>query len=128
MGSSNENDDRLAISNSDSNLTATVVAPVPLTSNNVKVVNPTKAKKVIVHYVKVGKYIGKLTNKQYNFLRTIYLKNKFGKFITIASSNYKYHQITIQLLKGKGHMYNIYYKKGHYGFVWDARYGKDGSK
>lgn len=80
------------------------------------------------HYVKVGKYKGKLTNKQYAYLVKSYKKNKNFAYVTIKCTNVKYHKITVEILTGYNPMNDKYYKKGFYASVWDNRYGIDGTK
>lgn len=80
------------------------------------------------HKVKVGKYKGKLTNKQYKKLKVAYKKDKKYTCVTIKSTNKKYHKITIQYMNGYSPQSNKNYKKGFYGSVWDTRYGMDGTK
>lgn len=79
------------------------------------------------HKVKVGKYKGKITNKQYKKLKTAYKKDK-SKHVTIKATNKKHHKITIQYMNGYSPQHEKYYKKGFYGSVWDTRYGMDGLK
>ena len=79
------------------------------------------------HKVKVGKYKGKLTNKQYKKLKSGYKKNK-KVHVTIKSSNYKHHKIYIRYLNGYEPQSGKYFKKGFYADVWDTRYGIDGTK
>ena len=126
---SNENSILAATMTSTTVLGATISEPTKLTTTNTE---PTKLtatkKKTAVHYVKVGKYKGKLTTKQYNKLKQIYKKNKKYGFVTIKSTNKKYHKITIEVLNGYNGMNGKYYKKGFYGSVWDTRYGIDGTK
>ena len=80
------------------------------------------------HYVKVEKYKGKLTNKQYTYLVKSYKKDKNFAHVTIKCTNVKYHKITVEILTGYNPMNDKYYKKGFYASVWDTRYGIDGTK
>lgn len=80
------------------------------------------------HNVKVGKYKGKLSNKQYKNLKIAYKKDKKKYHVTIKSTNKKYHKITIQYMNGYSPQSGKHFKKGFYGSVWDSRYGIDGTK
>ena len=86
-----------------------------------------KSNKKIHHYVKVGIYKGRLSDKQYKKLKRDY-ENDNLDFVVIDCINKKYHKITVQILNGYSPMNDKYYQKGFYGSVWDDRYGKDGSK
>lgn len=87
-----------------------------------------KANKKTSHYVKVGTYKGKLSDKQYKKLKRDYKNNKNFAHVTINCINKKYHKITVEILCGYNPMNYKYYEKGFYGNVWDDRYGKDGMK
>lgn len=80
------------------------------------------------HKVKVGKYKGKLSNKQYKELKKAFKKDKKFTVVTIKSTNKKYHNISIQYLNGYVAQNGKSYEKGFYGSVWDTRYGMDGIK
>lgn len=108
-------------------LGATITEPTKITPSKTTPAKLTAAKKK-THYVKVGKYIGKLTNNQYKKLKNAYKKNKKYAYVTIKCINKKYHKITVEILSGYNPMNGKYYKKGFYGTVWDTRYGMDGTK
>ena len=80
------------------------------------------------HKVKVDKYKGKITNKQYKKLKTIYKKDKRFKFVSTKATNKKHHTITIQYMNGYSPQSEKNFKRGFYGNVMDARYGMDGIK
>lgn len=138
LGKSNEDDVSLENPDESSLLGLTVTStvmrastaePTKLTASNSE---PTKLtatkKKTKAHYVKVGKYKGKLTTKQYKKLKVFYKKNKKYGSVTIKCTNKKYHKITISYLKGVNGMNGKYYSKGFYASVWDTRHGLDGLK
>ena len=78
--------------------------------------------------VKVDKYKGKLTTKQYKTLKNAYKKDRKNTVVTIKCTNNKNCQISIQYLNGLCPQNYKFYKKGFYASVWDARYGLDGIK
>lgn len=78
--------------------------------------------------VKVGKYKGTLTDKQYKTLKTAFKKNKKNTVVIIKCTNNKNCKISIQYLNGLCPQNYKYYKKGFYATVWDTRYGMDGLK
>ena len=84
--------------------------------------------KKAVHYVKIGIYKGKITNKQYNYIMNAYKKNKRYVNIFTKCINKKYHEMTVEILDGYSPMSDRTFERGFYGNVWDSRYGMDGTK
>ena len=92
----------------------------------------TKKSKIVikkaVHYVKIGAYKGKITNKQYKYIMNAYKKNKRYVHISTNCINKKYHEMTVEILDGYSPMSDRTFERGFYGNVWDSRYGMDGTK
>ena len=128
LGKSNEDEVALTTSSISPVLGVAISETTVLKASISEPAKLTVTKKTTSHYVKVGKYKGKLTNSQYKKLKMFYKKNSKYKFVTIKCTNKKYHKITIQLLTGYNGQNGKYYKKGFYASVWDTRYGMDGMK
>ena len=130
LGKCDDNESILTTDNADSKLTSSIavsniISALKVTSTKQIATKTTTKKKTTTHYVKVGIYKGKLTNAQYKKLKSFYKNNKKYKFVSIKSTNKKYHKITIQYFNGYNGQNGKYYKKGFYATVWDTRYGMD---